>query len=249
MNKKGFTLVEALAVIVVLGIIAIIATPIIMHVIRDSRKNAFGRTAEGFARTIRNHANENPELTVDFGARYSYGVLIYNRTTGQRHDWENPAFYRLELPQDKRIHLLKELDPSTDINLENWWCESDGFCTPRERSDGEVELIPMSSNPDAFGIGLVTRDGEASIAMFNDRYCAYTDHQGRIRVKDLHPTNLDFHDDKQIGARACLRAMTCRWRMEALAIASDKGKAFTASPAIDTATYCNTYRNGGLWRQ
>ena len=39
-NSKGFTLVELLAVIVILAIIALITTPVILNVIEDARKNA-----------------------------------------------------------------------------------------------------------------------------------------------------------------------------------------------------------------
>ncbi len=38
--KKGFTLVELLAVIIILSVIALIATPIVINVIDDSRKSA-----------------------------------------------------------------------------------------------------------------------------------------------------------------------------------------------------------------
>ena len=41
MNKKGFTLVELLAVIVVLAIIMIIAVPSVMDSMNSARKNAF----------------------------------------------------------------------------------------------------------------------------------------------------------------------------------------------------------------
>ena len=40
MNKKGFTLVELLAVIIILAIVALVATPIILNVVEDSRKSA-----------------------------------------------------------------------------------------------------------------------------------------------------------------------------------------------------------------
>lgn len=45
--KKGFTLVELLSVVVVLGIIALIAVPQILKVVEDSRKGAFKDSASG----------------------------------------------------------------------------------------------------------------------------------------------------------------------------------------------------------
>ncbi len=46
MKKNGFTLVELLAVIIILAIIALIATPLIGSVIEDSRKSANKSTVE-----------------------------------------------------------------------------------------------------------------------------------------------------------------------------------------------------------
>lgn len=40
-NKKGFTLVELLAVIVILGILLLIAVPSVNNIIKNSRKKAF----------------------------------------------------------------------------------------------------------------------------------------------------------------------------------------------------------------
>ena len=52
--KKGFTLVELLAVVVLLAIIALIATPIIGNVIETSRESANQRSIEGYADAVRN---------------------------------------------------------------------------------------------------------------------------------------------------------------------------------------------------
>ena len=45
-NNKAFTLIELLAVIVILAIIALIATPIVLNIIKDSRESSGLRSAE-----------------------------------------------------------------------------------------------------------------------------------------------------------------------------------------------------------
>ena len=69
MKKKGFTLVELLAVIVILAIIALIATPIILGVIETSKKGASENSALGYldavekqiARKIHDYYMDNSE--------------------------------------------------------------------------------------------------------------------------------------------------------------------------------------------
>ncbi len=56
MKKKGFTLVELLAVIIILGVIAIIVTPIVNNTINDAARDTFKETAEAIVREMRNYA-------------------------------------------------------------------------------------------------------------------------------------------------------------------------------------------------
>ena len=58
MNKKGFTLVELLAVITILAVIALITTPIIFGVVEDSRMNSFTRSVEEMRNVIDMDYNE-----------------------------------------------------------------------------------------------------------------------------------------------------------------------------------------------
>ena len=46
--RRGFTLIELLAVIVILAIIALIATPIILGIIKDTKKEAAIRSVENY---------------------------------------------------------------------------------------------------------------------------------------------------------------------------------------------------------
>ena len=72
MNKKGFTLVELLAIIVILAIIAVITVPIVLNVIENSRKGAARSSALGYVDAIKlaymeRYAGINEEGTnVDF---------------------------------------------------------------------------------------------------------------------------------------------------------------------------------------
>jgi len=50
--KKGFTLVELLAVIIILAVIALIATPIVLNVVEKTRKSAFESSVNGIIEAI-----------------------------------------------------------------------------------------------------------------------------------------------------------------------------------------------------
>ena len=54
MRKNAFTLIELLAVIVILAIIALIATPIILGIIKDSKDNANKRSIDNYAKAVQN---------------------------------------------------------------------------------------------------------------------------------------------------------------------------------------------------
>ncbi len=82
-NKKGFTLVELLAVVVILALIALIASPIILNIIENSRKSSFASSIDGAMRAIENfysvHYNDEG---FNRGATYKYsnGRLYYEGT-------------------------------------------------------------------------------------------------------------------------------------------------------------------------
>ena len=58
MNKKGFTLVELIAVIVILGMIIIIAYPAYINIANDMKKSNFENTTKILANTVLNYANK-----------------------------------------------------------------------------------------------------------------------------------------------------------------------------------------------
>lgn len=59
MNKRGFSLVELLAVIVILGVLAVITAPIITGVIEDSRISGFKSSLTGMKKAIETDYSEH----------------------------------------------------------------------------------------------------------------------------------------------------------------------------------------------
>ena len=51
-RKNGFTLIELVGVLVIMTIIALIATPLIMNIIRSARVSADKRSIDAYARSI-----------------------------------------------------------------------------------------------------------------------------------------------------------------------------------------------------
>ena len=52
MKKKAFTLIELLAVIIVLAIIALVAIPLVLNAIEESRQGAAKASATSYVRAI-----------------------------------------------------------------------------------------------------------------------------------------------------------------------------------------------------
>ena len=90
MNKKGFTLVELLAVIIILGIIAIITTPILLRVVSNARDEGEKQSVALYGEAVKNAALnyqivENKKLTGVFTTSTD-GHKLIDSTTGDMID-------------------------------------------------------------------------------------------------------------------------------------------------------------------
>lgn len=64
-NRKGFTLVELLAVLVILAVISTIAFPIVSDMIKDSEQRAYEQQIKTFQEAAKNWAADNSSLLIE----------------------------------------------------------------------------------------------------------------------------------------------------------------------------------------
>lgn len=59
MKKKGFTLIEILAIIIIIGLIIAILAPAVMKIIENTRRNAFRESMKSIIRRVEIYMEEN----------------------------------------------------------------------------------------------------------------------------------------------------------------------------------------------
>ena len=163
MKKKGFTLVELLAVIAILAILVIIALPNVLKMFNDSKKNSFlteaktiysevskkyiSETMKGNKLTyISSEDNTKLEMT---GRDLQYCVLLNNDGSVKSMKVSNGEWIA-ELPSGKKITDLKNTDLK-DGNLDNEEC---GPKKPKTFADDDWDTIASvakscTDNPDS----------------------------------------------------------------------------------------------------
>src|SRR5690554_320890 len=88
MNKKGFTLVELIAIIVILGVVLVIAIPTVSNIVENSRIESFNKSevtmieaAKGYmllnTKYIPANIGDTTEITVEeMQANKTLGVIV-----------------------------------------------------------------------------------------------------------------------------------------------------------------------------
>ena len=118
MNKKGFTLVELLAVIVVLAVISAIAFPIVGDIIDNSEEKAYEQQIKIIEKAAKSWVNDNIQLLVEIDSndeminkscyialnRLKYEGYLENVDTINPTDDNNVNNYVVELNYDESTH-------------------------------------------------------------------------------------------------------------------------------------------------
>ena len=68
--KKGFTLIEMLAVILVLGVVSLIIIPRVNNIIKNQKRNLYEKQVERIEEVAENWGAKHTDLLPDYGSIY-----------------------------------------------------------------------------------------------------------------------------------------------------------------------------------
>lgn len=138
LNKKGFTLVELLAVIVILALLMVVVATTVMPLMNDSKKSAFTTYAQKFQSTamgqfegqkvLNNFASGQPITVIDAATKKYCGTLkSIMGTDGSQYD----GYVMIDaFTPTNVVYYIKMYDVKNGISYGSNVTGSDGTVTP-----------------------------------------------------------------------------------------------------------------------
>lgn len=164
-TKKGFTLIELIVVIAIIGVLAAILVPTMLGYVRKSKLSSANSTASSVYKAINSALTELDEEGIDVGGTY---LLTYNASTGK---WSSTGTPAAEAAMSSEANKTKF---TTKVN--NFFADIDkvkGGCQAQMAGGACIACVIASDSTytGTYPAGVVTSDN-------------YTDYSGSAKLQD-----------------------------------------------------------------
>ena len=232
-KNKGFTLVELLAVIVILAIIALIATPIILNVINDAKKQAAKDSAYGYMDAVEKYivSSELEDKSIQDG-RYSVEEL------------NKKISVKGSTPDNGNIEIKNSSVKSYDIGIDGYVVSNgkvDKVSTTKKFENGTaVYYNPVSGEKCTGYTEANSKTGKNSGCM---KWYVFNDKEGNATVNVIldHNTtanvawNLTGNNSEMKEVKKALENDTKDWKNTARLITANEVAKITKHPTFDAS--------------
>ena len=230
-KNKGFTLVELLAVIVILALIALIATPIILNVINDAKKQAAKDSAYGYMDAVEKYivSSELEDESIQDGI---YSVEDLNKKISVKGS----------TPDNGNIEIKNSSVKSYDIGIDGYVVsngEVKKVSTTKSFKNGTaVYYNPVSGEKCTGYTEANSKTGKNSGCM---KWYAFNDREGNATVNVIldHNTttrvawNSTGNNSKMKDVADALKKDTSPWKNTARLITANEVAKITKHPTFD----------------
>lgn len=123
MNKKGFTLIELLSVIVILAVIALIAVPIILNIIEDTKEESIKVSVQSYIDSVENGISKNllSNILSDYDGTYTIEQQGKKLSNGSKII--NPEYKGKGLTSGSLVIENGKVVNLIDCTIENWYAK------------------------------------------------------------------------------------------------------------------------------
>ena len=222
-KNKGFTLVELLAVIVILALIALIATPIILNVINDAKKQAAKDSAYGYMDAVEKYivSSELEDESIPDGI---YRVEDLNKKISVKGSTPDNGIIKIENKEVKKY----------DIGIDGYAVRNgkvEKVSTTKKFENGTAVYYNPETETKCKSSEAVSTTGTKSGCM---KWYVFNDKEGNATVNVI----LDHNTTANVAWNSTADALkkgTSTWKNTARLITANEVAKITGHPTFDAS--------------
>ena len=192
MKKRGFTLVEVITIIAILGVIALIATPIVLNQIEDARRETFKASVRNVFDAVTSYLAHNEDVDdIPVTGIFIPDSDIYKKLNLKNEKFTDGLIYR----DDNRVITVSCITDGTYYasGSKNELEVSKGSCDPLDETKPHIKLYVSRVTSSSITVLVDSEDKESGIVSYE----YYLGEELKATIKDNIYKFTDLEKDKE----------------------------------------------------